>query len=266
MARNTTKAESIRAISRSVHVLQAINRHGSPTLTEIAESVGLPYPTVSRIVHTLHDEGLIEREPHRKRYRPTALVQTLSCGFQDHDRLVSVARPHMVALTRAIDWPVSIATRVGQSMMVRDSTSAMTSMTFNNYYPGWQVPLLTSASGRVYLAHAPDAERASMLRYLAEGDHKVDPLVLREFRDGDVVQAIRAASYATAARTDFSANPGKTSSIAVPLFEGDTLLGSLAIVFFASAISVQAATERLLEPLRQTARAIQADLEAGTLQ
>jgi IclR family mhp operon transcriptional activator len=257
----TERSASIRAISRSVEVLQAINRSGSLTLTHIAEAVELPYPTVNRIVRTLIEVGLVEQEPSRKRYRPTALVQTLSCGFQNHDRLVSTARPHIVALTHAIDWPVSVVTRVGQQMMVRDSTSTLTSLTFNNYYPGWQVPLLASASGRVYFAHAAEQEQAELLRQY-EIDHKgVDGLVLKDFRDGDAAAKIREAGFAAVARTGYSANPGRTSSIAVPLFEGPTLLGSLALVFFAQASSIPKAIERLLEPLRNTALAIQHDLE-----
>jgi len=255
------KNGSIRAITRSVAVLQAINRSGSLTMTRISEAVGLPYPTATRIVRTLIEVGLIEQEPSRKRYRPTALVQTLSCGFQNHDRLVSTARPHIVELTHLIDWPVSVVTRVGQQMMVRDSTSTLTSLTFNNYYPGWQVPLLSSASGRVYFAHASAQERAELLRQYAIDHQGLDSLILREFRDGDAVEKILEAGFAAVARTAYSANPGRTSSIAVPLFESGSLLGSLALVFFAQASSIPKAIERLLEPLRATARAIQHDLE-----
>ena len=255
------KSASIRAISRSVAVLQAINRSSSLTLTHISEAVGLPYPTTTRIVRTLVEVGLIEQEPSRKRYRPTALVQTLSCGFQNHDRLVSTARAHIVELTRQIDWPVSVVTRVGKQMMVRDSTSTITSLTFNNYYPGWQVPLLSSASGRVYFAHASAQERAELLKQYATDSQGLDNLIIREFRDGDAVAKIVEAGYAAVARTAYSANPGRTSSIAVPLFENGVLLGSLALVFFAQAASMSKAIERLLEPLRRTALAIQADLE-----
>ncbi|UAJ09111.1 IclR family transcriptional regulator domain-containing protein [Glacieibacterium megasporae] len=171
------------------------------------------------------------------------------------------ARAHIVELTRLIDWPVSVVTRVGKQMMVRDSTSTITSLTFNNYYPGWQVPLLSSASGRVYFAHASAQERAELLKQYATDSQGLDNLIIREFRDGDAVAKIVEAGYAAVARTAYSANPGRTSSIAVPLFENGVPLGSLALVFFAQAASMSKAIERLLEPLRRTALAIQADLE-----
>lgn len=238
---------SIRSIVRSIQVLQAINRFGSLTLSEIAQHADIPYPTAMRILRTLQEQGLIEREPSRKRYRPTALVQTLSCGYQNYDRLVTTARPHIVELTRTLGWPVSIATRVGQAMVVRDSTSSLTTLTFNNYYPGWQVPLLTSASGRVYLAHAEEDEREVLL----------EPLDAQEASQFMInFDQIRKQGYAAVTRTAYSANPGMTSSIAVPLFEEGTLLGALALVFFAKAISINEAIDRFLGPLQKTAQAI----------
>ena len=130
------KSHSIRSITRCIAVLQAVNRGDGVTLSEIARSAQIPHPTATRIIRTLIDQGLIEQENARKRYHPTALVQTLSCGFQNDDRLVGIARAHITRLTKEYDWPVSLVTRVGSNMVVRDSTSTMTSLTFNNYYPG----------------------------------------------------------------------------------------------------------------------------------
>ncbi|MEL7030280.1 MAG: helix-turn-helix domain-containing protein, partial [Pseudomonadota bacterium] len=131
------KGVPIRAISRGLAALQAINRNKSLSMMEVAQAAEVPYPTACRIVQTLVYEGLIEREPHRKRYRPTALVHTLSSGHQNEDDLVKAARPHLIELTRKVSWPVSLTTRVGATMMVRDSTHALTSLTFHNYDPGY---------------------------------------------------------------------------------------------------------------------------------
>ncbi len=254
------KDHSIRAISRCIAVLQAINRSGALSLTEIAQSADIPHPTATRIIKTLIDEGLVEQEPARKRYRPTALIQTLSCGFQNHDRLVSTARPHITRLTQLIDWPISLVTRVGQAMVVRDSTSTQTSLTFTNYYPGWQVPLLPSASGRVYFAYAPPEEQQELLKQYRVHQQGVDNLTLREFESGEAVAKIREQGYAVVSRTHYSANPGRTSSIAVPLFEGPKLLGSLALIFFANAVPVSDAIRRFLGPLSDVADTISREM------
>jgi IclR family mhp operon transcriptional activator len=242
---------SIRSIVRAITVLQAINRYGSLTLSEIADYAELPYPTAMRILRTLQDQGLIEREHSRKKYRATALVQTLSCGYQNYDRLVTSARPHIVDLTRELGWPISIATRVGQNMVVRDSTSSLTTLTFNNYYPGWHVPLLSSASGRVYLAHAEEDVRKVLLEPLHDDERKQFKIDFEE---------IRNQGYAAVTRTQYSANPGMTSSIAVPLFQGEELLGSLALVFFSKAMPISDAIAQFVDPLKRTAQTIKVAL------
>lgn len=92
------KRHPIRSLSCGIAVLLKINRSGSASLMDIAKAPNLPFPTVSRLVQSLLHERLIEREADRRRYRPSALVQTLAHGFQGNARLVKAARPHIVEL------------------------------------------------------------------------------------------------------------------------------------------------------------------------
>lgn len=250
----------IRSISRALAVLKAINRTGALTLTEIALATGVPYPTALRIVRALVAEGVIEREPHRKRYRPTALIQSLSYGFQNHDRLVLTARPHIVALTQQVHWPISIVTRVGNAMVVRDSTSTQTPLTFNHYFPGWQVPLTVSASGRAFLAHSSPAIRKELIAHYRTDATGAEAERLTAFDEQGEAERIVAAGFAAVARTGYSANPGRTSSIAVPLFIGEELAGTVTLVFFAAAMPLAQAVERFVQPMQETARKIGEDM------
>ncbi|MBB6253099.1 helix-turn-helix domain-containing protein [Nitrospirillum iridis] len=249
----------IRAISRAIAVLKAINRHGSLSMMDIARTADLPYPTTCRLVQTLIFEGLIEQEPDRKRYRPTAMVQSLAYGFQDDDRLVEVARPHIAALTRRIGWPVSIAARVGATMMVRDSTHAKTALTFERYYPGFTLPLLESASGKLSMAHAPDEERAALLAWM-EAAGTVAPDYLRAAAALLNVARIREQGYAVQDLNHHNLTPGKTSSIAVPIFMGEQFKAAMTMIFFAASMEVGTALDRYLGDLKITAQAIGADL------
>jgi IclR family mhp operon transcriptional activator len=250
------KGVPIRAISRSISVLQAINRAGSLSMMDIAHASAVPYPTACRIVQTLLYEGLIEREPARKRYRPTALVQTLSHGFQDGGRLVTVARPHIVELTKAVGWPISLTTHVGHRMVVRDSTHSLTSLTFSNYYPGYTLPILECASGQAFLAFTSKEERLSILQTLRAIPENADSNALALFESGLLVEEIRANGYAGRGRNPYTNNPGKTSSIAVPIFDGEVPVGALTLVFFATAMRIKDAAEKYLGPLQVAAQAI----------
>jgi len=257
------KGVPIRSITRSIAALRAINRHGSLTMMEIAKSAQVPYPTACRIVQTLLYEGLIEQEPSRKRYRATALVQTLATGFQHDDELVKLARPHIVELTRKVGWPVSLAVRVGRNMMLRDSTHANSSLTFEHYYPGFTLPILDSASGKVSMAYADEEERQTIIRFMrVSQDIDLDYLATAE--TGLDVAKIRSEGYAVQGRNHFNLTPGKTSSIAVPIFKNGHYEAAMTMVFFVAAMSLDMALSRYLPEIKATADAISHDLSNGT--
>src|SRR3546814_5758326 len=97
-------------------------------------------------------------------------------------------------------------------MVIRDSTHAQTSLTFNAYYPGYAVPILDCAAGHVYLAYAREEERESLLDSLAPlGDrdtHHMMPLV----REGGGIQTVPASGHAARGFNRLTQHPGKTSS------------------------------------------------------
>lgn len=253
------KGVPIRSITRSIASLKAINRHGSLSMMEISKAANVPYPTACRIVQTLLYEGLIEQEPSRKRYRPTAMVQTLAHGFQSDDRLVNAARTHIVALTARLGWPISIAVRVGRNMMLRDSTHANTSLTFEHYYPGFTVPVLDSASGKLSMAFADDDDRKSILRWM-NVSQDIDLDYLKSAEMSLDIERIREQGYAVQGRNHFNLTPGKTSSIAVPIFDNERFVAAMTMVFFVTAMKLEAALEQYLSDLQTTAAAISAEL------
>jgi IclR family mhp operon transcriptional activator len=241
-------------------VLQAINRHRSLTMMEIARESRVPYPTACRILQTLLHEGFVEREPTRKRYRATVMVRSLACGFQEDDAFVAAAREPILALGRKVVWPISLCTRVGAHMMVRDSTHALSPLTFQNYHPGYTLPILECATGKAYLAFADPAEVEAVLAGLDEKSAGVDKATLQLARSGALFTEIRERGYAALGRNRHNATPGKTSSIAVPVVHRGAAVGALALIFFASAMSIQKAVEQHLRDMQETAGAL-----AGTL-
>lgn len=241
----------IRAISRALAVLQAINRHGALTITQTAREAQIPYPTACRVIQTLVHEGMIEREEARKYYRATALSQSLSCGYQASSRLIGVARPHIIKLTEETGWPVSLATRVGSSMVIQDSTHALTTRTFSEYYPGFALPISACASGLAYLASCEDDVRANIIEQIAKVVPKQnagDINLITQSGD-DFFASIRERGYAVFIRNQHTKNPGKTSSIAVPILKGGEVVGALALVYFSSALKPNEAVDKYLEPL-----------------
>lgn len=253
----TEGASSIRSIGRGFAILQAINRYGSISMTDIAAEARVPYPTTCRIVQTLIGMGMVERETGRKRYRPTALVQTLSMGYQREDRLAELARPHMAELTRDIVWPVYMCCRIGPKMMVKETTDSMTSLAFSHCHPGYTVPLTESSSGKVYLAFCPDDERELLLRGVSR-----EPSYGAQSFD-EVLQTVRRDGFATATRHRYTENPGKTSAISAPIIAPDGEVSALSMLFFSSAMSINDAIDRFADKVKNAAAAISTELAAA---
>lgn len=259
------KGVPVRSLSRGIAVLQAINRGGSLTMMEIARTSGIPYPTACRIVQTLLFEGLVEQEPARKYYRPTALVQTLAQGFQEQGQLVQIARPKLVELTHALGWPISLSTAVGPSMVIRDSTHSITALTFSQYHPGYSLPILECASGLAYLAFSAADHRRRILETLRRTATAQHAHMINVIANGARVEEIRAQGFASRGNNRFTRDPGRTSSIAVPIMQSYRVLGVLTLAFFSSSMAMQQAVDDFVEPLKEAARHIASSYPDDTI-
>jgi IclR family mhp operon transcriptional activator len=256
------KEAHIRSIGRSLAVLRVVNQAGSMSMMQIANAVGVPYPTARRIVCTLQDEGMLERESLRKYYRPTALVQSLSHGYQDDSDLVDIARPELEGLTRRHFWPVSLTTRVGQHMIVRDCTHASSPMALTHYQPGATFPLLECASGHVMLAFEGNEERGRWLDAADRWDKTPDPHMSKLLRSEEFARTIRDNGYALRRYNQFTNTPGRTSSIAVPIFVDGHICATLTLIFFSVAMEQNLAISRYVPDLKAAANAISTRLAA----
>lgn len=250
------KGVPIRSVSRALQVLQAINNAGSLSMMGAARAADIPYPTACRVIQTLIHEGFIEGVPNTKQYRPTALVHTLSSGYKFDNSLVRAARPVIEELTRRVLWPTAIATRVGMKMIIRDSTYGMTSLAFTNFYPGDSIPLFSSASGKVHLAFCDAVEREAILQGLRDFGESEDKAMALFSEARQHAARIQKNGFATHERNKHVDPPGKTSSISVPIFVDSVYVATLNLIFFASAMSMEAAIGKYLPDLLQASRTI----------
>lgn len=252
----------IRSLSRGIAVLKAINRMGAMSLMEICEYCAMPYATTSRIVQTLVAEGLIAREPGRKQYRATGLVRALAQGFEGSGRLATAARQHILELTRRIGWPVSVTVRIGPNMVVEDSSHHHTTMTFSSPDPGYSLPVLECAAGLAYLSSLDEPKFRDIVAGLRAMELPDAKYALDLMVEGDLRAQIRAHGFATRANVPYTRHPGKTSGIAMPVFDRGEATGAMTVIYFASAMRTAEAANRLVPEMRATVAAIEASLAA----
>ena len=243
----------IRALARGLDALTILNLRDGATVSEVAHEIRLPRTTVYRILETLCLSGFVYRDRADERYRLTIMVRTLSRGFDDEAWVNQIAKPLIHELCSDIVWPVSIATLSGTKMMLREATDHSTPLAIERYSAGFQLPLLTSATGRVYLAYCPLAQRDALIDILARSNKEED----KPARDrGDLLRAlaeIKAQGYATATR---SRRLVDEYAISVPVPMSDRTLAALTVRFIASALPPKTGLERFLPKLRQCAAKI----------
>ena len=241
---------AVRAIGRGLAVLRAINQHSSLDMTSIAKVTSLPYPTACRIVETLIDEGMVEREPGRKFYRPTCLVRTLSHGFGAGDDLAAASRTAIEDVTRSILWPLAVCSRVGSTMMIRAASHRLSPKTLTIYHPGYTFPISGCCAGLTYLAFCLADERRAILTGLEQSGEFCSAYARRALTLK--LDDIRRRGFASVERCQNNANPGKTSALAAPVIVDGECRGTLTLTVFASAMSIAEAIEQFSGTLLAT--------------
>jgi len=243
----------IRALIRGLDALTVLNSRDGATVSEVAQEIRLPRTTVYRILETLCGAGFIYRDSSDDRYRLTIMVRSLSGGFDDDAWVTQIAKPLIGDLGREIVWPVSISTLLGTSMIVRETNSSAL-IEIERHSAGYRLPMLSTASGRVYLSFCPAPQREAVLDILARSGREEDRLARAPRTDlTRILSEIRSAGYSATSRTRRLV---EEISVSVPVLSEDRIHACLTVRFAANALPQKAGIERFLPKLRQCASKI----------
>jgi IclR family transcriptional regulator, mhp operon transcriptional activator len=243
------ETRGVRALERGLAVLAAMNRHKVASVVELARETRLPRPTVYRLLETLGRAGFVTRSGSADRFCLARRVRTLSDGFVDDEWITTIATPLMAAFTAAHVWPVALMTFEEGRMLIRETTHPASSLSIDYGMVGRRLPILRTAAGRVYLAFCPDNERRAILDMLDHSSAPEDQFDAR--RLATLLRRIRVSGHAL---QDREINP-KTSGISVPV-KGSRVLGSVSMIWIASALTLDEAEQRYHQPLRTLAARI----------
>ncbi|MBX7200811.1 MAG: helix-turn-helix domain-containing protein [Rhodospirillaceae bacterium] len=144
-----TSPGQIRALTRGLAVLEALNQRPGATVTEIAGATGLARTTAYRVLETLCAGGFAARAAD-ERYQLLTGVRRLADGAVAEKWITEIARPAAANLAKDLAWPLYLATPHGAEMLLHRLGE-----------PGLppRVPLTASAAGIAYLAALPEAAR-----------------------------------------------------------------------------------------------------------
>jgi IclR family mhp operon transcriptional activator len=244
---------TLRSLRRGLKVLRAISRASGIKGGEISEELGLARPTVYRILETLEEEGYVVRSASDSRFRVTQETISLGIGYDTVNSISQVAGPVLIELSHRFIWPFDLSVCNGAVMVVQESTHPRSPLAVDRGVIRRKLPMLRTAAGRCYLAHCMPEERSRIIERISELNDPEDNFYLPAARLEQMFNETSARGYAI--RFNERYNP-HTSSIAVPIFSGTTLVGSMAVIWITKAIALPEAVDQFLDTMRKASERI----------
>lgn len=245
------KNDPIRVVQRVLNLLRVMNEREVWSLQALQERTGLPKSTLHRMLGTLQAEHCVYSGPEMVgRYRLTQSVTELSRGVTQKNRLADVARPILIAATKASKWPMSMGVIDGPVVRANVCSMPYSPYSMKPTSIGQAYDLLSTALGNAYLAFCDRYERRILIDLLEQqepGVRRWNPMALRQMMR---TARQRGHTQRNGQRTD------ESSAIAVPIRSGSgQLLGVLACSTFSRSMS-PSWLERMVPVAKAAARDI----------
>ncbi|MDX1612825.1 MAG: IclR family transcriptional regulator [Candidatus Promineifilaceae bacterium] len=154
---------TIQSIDRAVAILRSFTE-SEPELgvTELARRLGLHKSTVSRILSTLQQQGLVSQNPDTNRYRlGLGLISLAGVALGSLD-VRAVSQPYLNDLVIETQETVNVTVREGNECVNIERARSPQPIR----YVGWigrRMPLHCTAAGKVLVAFLPDPVRETSL-------------------------------------------------------------------------------------------------------
>ncbi|MDF1668390.1 MAG: IclR family transcriptional regulator [Roseovarius sp.] len=160
----------VKALARGLMILETFANSDVVWMhvSEIAEMVGLPKPTVVRFLRSLEHLGHLYYSSNRRQYRLGAPVLTLGFAARLPFTLGEMLRPELQHLADTYNVHASLAKRDrldALEMVVCHSASTLMTLKLD---VGSRLPLAGTATGTALLAHLPEKERDFIYHKLRE--------------------------------------------------------------------------------------------------
>ncbi|HAJ84068.1 MAG TPA: transcriptional regulator [Rhodobacteraceae bacterium] len=253
----SSSPDNVRALSRGLNILRFLNRAGAARVAEIAFALGLPRPTVYRLLNTLEDEGYVLYSGTDSRVRLSPLAAALGDSSSTRSRLCQIAAPILTKFTDAHAWPVDLSTYEDAHMVIQESTHSRSPLSVDPGMVGYSLPMLRSSSGRAYLSVCQEREREIIIDLLrAENIAEDLPFLQKSWLDQNLTTYFKQG-FATRGPRSFRP---KTSSLAVPIIVDERVIGCLSIIWVTKAMKLERAIERYAVALQKIAIEISAEV------
>jgi DNA-binding IclR family transcriptional regulator len=241
-------APTIQTVERAALILASFTV-GRPelSLNEITARLGASKPTAHRYTKALRAANLLRYDERTAMYALGPQVLTLAAAARAGLPIVSAAEPYMEELAKQLNETAVLSVWDGETATVVRSVDNTDRNIRISVRTGSRLDLTTSAQGRLFCAHLPDA----LVPNLKHIKQQMPELV-------DEFEQIRAAGIAVS-----SPALDGVRTIAAPIFEGADIIGTLALVGTAVTVPDDVASP-MATTLVETARSLSRKLGAST--
>ncbi|WP_037256876.1 IclR family transcriptional regulator [Roseivivax halodurans] len=145
-------------LAKGIRILRAFDEQNVRlSLAELVQRTGLEKSAVQRLAHTLHREGMLNKDPVTRRFSPSHAWLELAYAYYWSDPLIARALPRLIGLSRTIGETVNLAQMSGDHIIY--SLRLPNQRThFAASIVGRRLPAIATAAGRVMLSTWPEAE------------------------------------------------------------------------------------------------------------
>lgn len=171
---------SVQSVERAFALLRCLSG-GAAGVSELADRSQLPKSTVSRLLSTLQELGVVEQLDAGGDYRIGSGLIDIAAGASPGRNLVALARPHLTELAEALGEATGLSVLDGDSVYYLDQIDSPHAVQVQDW-TGERIPLHVVSSGLVLLAALTETRREACLRRpLAQSTPRTmtDPNALR---------------------------------------------------------------------------------------
>jgi IclR family transcriptional regulator, mhp operon transcriptional activator len=249
--------QPVESVRRALMILRAFDSHKISTISSLFEVTGIPRPTIVRMLETLMFEGYVIRDNMCGGYRLTSEIASLTAGYSGISRVIELARPMAIDLTRQVKWPIGLGTIDGDAIEIQFWTGTISPWAYTNTTLGIRPDLLTTGMGRAYLAFCEPEELDRRIDGF-RADPKLGFGAMQEHQLRMMLKKIRLDGYAM---RDPQTPPYRISTVGIPLLENGKVQALISLSFFSSAVLRKEISEQIIQPLLETRSKIESALE-----
>jgi IclR family transcriptional regulator, mhp operon transcriptional activator len=256
--RRAEARDSVRALVRGLDILRHVNSVGEARPGEIAQALGIPRPTVYRLIETLEEQGYVVMSPTSNRVRVTRRAASLGDGYAITSRLCQAAGPLFGEYGPRLIWPLDISVYENAAMVIQETTHGRSPLSVDRGMIGYHLPMLRSSAGRCYLGHCDARERELILNHIRRVADPEDAPFLEETYLRPMLDQVAVNGLAVRDAGEFRP---RTASIAVPVICEGTIVACVSIIWIRNAITLKQILQTCEGPLRELAHRIAAALD-----